>query len=149
MNIYLVRHGEAEPERIDPQRPLTSLGRKEVEAVARMAAAKDVRVSVIFHSGILRAQETAEILARHLQLSFAVRQLSGLLPQDDPAIARAELEAAGSPIMLVGHLPHLNRLAALLVCGDAERQIVDFAPATLACCVNDGGKWTIAWTLAP
>jgi phosphohistidine phosphatase len=149
MNIYLVRHGEAEPERIDPERPLTSLGQEEVETVARMAAARDVRVSVIFHSGILRARQTADILARHLQSTSTVRQLSGLLPQDDPAIARAELEAARSPVMLVGHLPHLNRLAALLVCGDAEREIVDFAPATLACCLNDEGKWTIAWTLRP
>jgi phosphohistidine phosphatase len=72
-----------------------------------------------------------------------------LLPQDDPAIAQAELEAAGSPVMLVGHLPHLNRLAALLVCGDTERAVMEFAPATLVCCVNDGAKWTISWTLGP
>jgi phosphohistidine phosphatase len=149
MNIYLVRHGEAEPERVDPQRPLTDLGRDEVEGVARMAAAKNFQVSAIFHSGILRAQQTAEILARHLQLTSAVRPLSGLLPQDDPAIAKAELEAAETPVMLVGHLPHLNRLAALLVCGDAEREVVDFAPATLACCAHEGEKWIVAWTLRP
>jgi phosphohistidine phosphatase len=149
MNIYLVRHGEAASERTDPERPLTPLGREEVERVARMAAVRNVRVSAIFHSGILRAKQTAEILAEHLQLTAAVQPLAGLLPQDDPAIAQAELEAAGSPVMLVGHLPHLNRLAALLVCGDAERAVMEFAPATLACCVNDGTKWTISWTLGP
>jgi phosphohistidine phosphatase len=147
VNIYLVRHGEAVPERLDPQRPLTSSGREEVERVARMAAAKNVQVSAIFHSGILRAKQTAEILTEHLQPALSVQQLSGLLPQDDPAIAKAELEAAENPIMLVGHLPHLNRLVALLLSGNVESQVMEFPPATIVCCSNDTSKWKISWTL--
>ena len=149
MNIYIVRHGEAVSERLDPERPLTSSGREEVERVARMAAAKNVQVSALFHSGILRAKQTAEILAAHLQFTPDVQQLSGLMPQDDPTIAKAELEAAESPIMLVGHLPHLNRLIALLASGDAESEVMEFPPATMVCCSNDGSKWKIAWTLTP
>jgi phosphohistidine phosphatase len=149
VNIYIVRHGEAVSERLDPERPLTSLGREEVERVARLAAAKNVQVSALFHSGILRAKQTAEILAEYLQFTLSVQQLSGLLPQDDPAIAKAELEATESPIMLVGHLPHLNRLIALLVKGDAESEGMEFPPATMVCCSNDGSKWKIAWTLTP
>lgn len=149
MNIYLVRHGEAVSERLDPTRPLTSSGREEVEQIARMAAVKNVQVSAIFHSGILRAKQTAEILAAHLQFDSGVKQLSGLLPQDDPAIAKGELEAAESSIILVGHLPHLGRLLGLLISGDAESGTVEFPPATMVCCSNDGSKWTICWTLTP
>jgi phosphohistidine phosphatase len=149
VNIYLVRHGEAVSERIDPARPLTRLGSEEVDRVSRKAAGKNVQVSAIFHSGILRAKQTAEILAQHLRFTSEVRQLSGLLPQDDPSIAKAELETAEQPIMLVGHLPHLNRLAALLVSGQMETEIVEFAPATIVCCANDGSGWKIAWILAP
>ncbi len=149
MNIYIVRHGEAVSERLDPERPLTSLGREEVERVSRMAAAKNIQVSGLFHSGILRAKQTAEILAEHVQFTVGVQQLSGLMPQDDPAIAKAELEAAESPIMLVGHLPHLNRLIGLLVGGDAESEVMGFPPATMVCCSNDASKWKIAWTLTP
>jgi phosphohistidine phosphatase len=149
VNIYLVRHGEAESERTSPERPLTRLGRDEVERVARMAATKSVQVSAIFHSGILRAKQTAEIMAEHLQPTLGTRPLSGLLPQDDPAIAKAELEGAENPIMLVGHLPHLNRLAALLLSGDAESGVMEFPPATMVCCANDGSKWKIVWTLTP
>ncbi len=149
MNIYLVRHGEAVSAQLDPERPLTRVGREEVERVAQMAAAKNVQVSAILHSGILRAKQTAEILAAYLQLTGKVQQLSGLLPQDDPAIAKAELEAAEKPILLVGHLPHFSRLVTLLVSGTAEAEVMEFAPATVVCCRKDGSKWQIAWTLTP
>lgn len=149
MNIYLVRHGEAVSEKLDPKRPLASSGREAVEQVARMAAAKNLEVSVIFHSGILRAEQTAEILAAHLPVNSVVQQLSGLLPQDDPSIARGELEAAERPVILVGHLPHLNRLLSLLVRGDMESVVMDLPPATMVCCSNDGSKWTLAWALTP
>ena len=150
MNIYLVRHGEAVSEKLDPERPLTSSGRQEVQRIGRLAAAKNVKVSAIFHSGILRAKQTAEILAEHLQVNLAdVQQLSGLLPQDDPAVVKGELEAAESPIIMVGHLPHLNRLLALLISGDTESGAMELPPATMVCCSNDGPKWTISWTLTP
>jgi len=149
VNIYLVRHGEAVSERLDPQRPLTSSGREEVERLARMGATKNVQVTAIFHSGILRAKQTAEVLAEPLRCTSGVQPLSGLRPQDDPAIAKAELEAAENPIMLVGHLPHLNRLVALLLSGDAESQVLEFPPATMVCCSNDTSKWKISWMLTP
>ena len=150
MNIYLVRHGEAVSEKLDPERPLTSSGRQEVQRIGRLAAAKNVKVSAIFHSGILRAKQTAEILAEHLQVNLAdVQQLSGLLPQDDPAVVKGELEAAESPIIMVGHLPHLNLLLALLISGDTESGGMELPPATMVCCSNDGPKWTISWTLTP
>ena len=148
MDFYLVRHGEAVSETFDPQRPLTRVGREEVERVARVAANREIGVSAILHSGVLRAQQTAEIFAGLLPV-LAVRQISGLLPQDDPAIAKAEMEVAEQPIMLVGHLPHMNRLAALLVHGDTERPVVEFGPATLVCCSRLGSGWKISWTLGP
>jgi phosphohistidine phosphatase len=147
VNVYLVRHGEAVSEQQDSQRPLTVSGREAVAQVARMAASKDVQVSAIFHSGILRAKQTAEILAEALRFPSGVQQLSGLRPQDDPAIAKAELDAAESPIMVVGHLPHLNRLLGLLLSGDPESQIMEFPPATMVCCSNDTSKWKVSWTL--
>ena len=147
MNVYLVRHGEAVSERVDSERPLTSAGRAEVERMARMAASRNVQVSAIFHSGILRAKQTAEILAEQLQFTLATEQLAGLLPQDDPDIAKAELEAAENPIMLVGHLPHLHRLIALLVRGEMGSEMMELPPATLVCMSKEGAKWRISWTL--
>ncbi|HYY25020.1 MAG TPA: phosphohistidine phosphatase SixA [Candidatus Udaeobacter sp.] len=149
MEFYLVRHGEAVSETQDPARPLTEAGRQTVEQVARSASAKAIQVAAVFHSGILRAKQTADILATHLHPTAGVRTMSGLLPEDDPAIARSELEAAQQSILLVGHLPHMNRLAALLASGDPDRELVNFAPAMMICFSHEKSQWTIAWVLAP
>ena len=129
MKVYLVRHGSAAPGADDRVRPLTPRGRREVEATARSLAARGIRVAEIRHSGLVRARETAEILERTLAPRHGVHETTGLLPEDDPAVAAAELELAAEPLMLVGHLPHLARLGAALVPG-AVLERVQFAPGT-------------------
>ena len=149
MRCYLVRHGDALSAQVDPQRPLSARGRAEVAESAQLALSRDVQVAEIRHSGILRAQETAEILAGYLKPPGGVHPSAGLLPEDDPEIAKAELDAAGQPIMLVGHLPYVGRLAALLVKGDATQSIGEFSPATMLCCAKIGARWQIEWQIAP
>ena len=147
MDFYLVRHGEAVLHGADSQRPLTPDGREGVTRVAQAAAERNILIAEIVHSGILRAQETAEILAEYLSPLSGVRTISGLLPEDDPMLVKAELEAAQDPLMLVGHLPCIGRLTALLVSGDPDRNVVQFAPATLACCSRENSLWKVSWVL--
>lgn len=149
MDFYLVRHGEAKPEYEDPNRPLSDQGRREVEKVARAVAAKEIRVSEILHSDKLRAKQTAEILAQFLSPRRGIREIKGLSPQDDPLVAKVELEAAQWSLMLVGHLPHLSRLVSLLIVGDAEKDIVDFPAAAVVCLYHAKGTWEVKWTLTP
>jgi phosphohistidine phosphatase len=149
VHCYLVRHGDAQSAQVDPQRPLSARGRAEVAELAQLALSRDVQVAEIRHSGILRAQETAAILAGYLNPPDGVHPSAGLLPEDDPEIAKAELDAAGQPIMLVGHLPYVGRLAALLVKGDAAQSIGEFSPATMVCCTKIGARWRIEWQIAP
>jgi phosphohistidine phosphatase len=149
MDFYLVRHGEAKLEYEDSRRPLSDSGRRDVEKIARAAAAKEIKVSEILRSGKLRAKETAEILAGFLSPARGIREISGLSPEDDPLVAKAEIETSGEGLMLVGHLPHLGRLAALLLVGNSEKKIVDFAPATMICLSRESGIWRLGWTLSP
>ena len=149
MDFYLARHGEAVADLIDPSRPLTGPGREDVERVAHLAVEKAVQVSVIYHSGILRAGQTAEIYADHLAPDGGVRVMAGLRPEDNPSVAAAELAVAESPVMLVGHLPHLNRLASLLSRGDVVGDVINFMPAMMACYGRDGSFWKLNWTLVP
>ncbi|HEY2987140.1 MAG TPA: phosphohistidine phosphatase SixA [Candidatus Binatia bacterium] len=149
MDFYLVRHGDALLDSADHRRPLSDRGRSDVESVARAAAAKQVKPVAILHSDKLRAKQTAEILARFLSPAEGVRQSSGLAPEDDPLIAGAELAAAEASLMLVGHLPHLGRLAARLVTGDAEKKVVDFSAATMICLSRVSGAWELGWILTP
>jgi phosphohistidine phosphatase len=148
VNFYLARHGDALSALENPQRPLSSEGRRRVEQTARLALERDIKVSAIYHSGIVRAQESAEILAAYIPAGN-VAQIGGLLPQDDPGIIKAELEAAVDSILLVGHLPFMSRLAGLLVNGDPEQPAAEFFPATMVCCIRAAPKWKIIWQLSP
>jgi phosphohistidine phosphatase len=149
MVAYLVRHGEAKSEAENPHRPLSERGREGVERVARAVAKKGLGVNQIFHSDKVRARETAEILAFHLSPKSGMCEIKGLAPLDDPLIAKAELETAQSSLMLVGHLPHLGRLASLLVTGKPDVKTVDFTAAAVVCLSKQNGGWIISWGLDP
>ena len=62
--LYLVHHAEAAESHVDPQRPLTEAGRRHAERLAGEAARRGVRPAAVWHSGKLRARQTAEILWR-------------------------------------------------------------------------------------
>jgi phosphohistidine phosphatase len=147
MEFYLVRHGEAVSQAVNGQRPLTPGGRRDVEWIGRAAAERSIQPSKIFHSGLLRAQQTAEILSESLNPAAGIRELIGLRPDDDPLIAKAELELSTVSLMLVGHLPHMSRLASFLVAGDADRVLVEFAPATMVGLSYEDYRWKIIWKL--
>ena len=149
MHVYLVQHGEAKPETEDPERPLSDRGREEVLRVARRAAAMRLQVAEIRHSGKLRARQTAEIFAAALAPSCGVREMSDLAPGDAPGKAGGEIESANEPLMLVGHLPHLRRLASLLLVGDPEREIIRFRNGAIICLVKTEGGWLLQWVLSP
>lgn len=147
MIVYLVRHGEALSAAENPERPLSQEGRQEVESIARLARDRGAQVAAIYHSGILRAKQTADIFAKVLPPSLGLEQHTGLLPDDDPSIIKAELDCAEQPILLVGHLPFLNRLASLLLYDNAHRNAVEFLPATMVRCRRSRDRWNIDWTL--
>jgi phosphohistidine phosphatase len=149
VRIYLVRHGEAKPDAVDAARPLSERGRAEVAHVARLAAGLRPAIAEIQHSGLLRARQTAEILAAQLAPARGVRAIEGLAPNDEPAGTLAECEVAAEPVMLVGHLPHLGRLASALLVGSAGREVIRFDTGTLVCLARGAGGWCVEWVIGP
>ena len=143
MRAYLVRHGEAKSENVDPERQLTDRGVEEVRRIATDGVeALGVRPERIVHSGKARARQTAEIWAA--MVGTDVSEADGLAPNDDPSVWGARLDGEGNDIMVVGHLPHLERLVGLLVAGDAERAVVGFPAGGLVVLERDGGHWRVA-----
>lgn len=149
MNCYLVRHGEAKAETEDPARPLSDRGREEVTRVARHVGTMGLQIAEIRHSGKLRARQTAEILAEHLLPTHGLHEVEGLAPMDDPGEAQAEIEQAREPLMIVGHLPHLSRLASALLRGDPEPDIVQFQAGGIACLARVDGGFRLEGVLTP
>lgn len=117
--------------------------------MARHAATLRLEVAEIRHSGKLRARQTAEIMAEHLSPRHGVRETEGLGPNDDPEKARAELEAARQPLMFVGHLPHLSRLASALLIGEARRDIIKFEAGAIVCLDRADVSFRLLWILTP
>ena len=152
MHIYLVQHGESKPEEIDPERRLTQNGTRAVQKVAdflRMSGA--LEVDTIWHSGKPRAQQTAELLgpATHAG-EGAVMQHDGLAPKDAVEPIQRELEQESSNVMIVGHLPFLGRLAALLLTGNADNDVVAFQFGCVVCLKRgDSGTWKLEWMMVP
>src|SRR5437588_6819430 len=119
VRLALVQHGQAKAESEDPERPLTDQGVDEVTRVARHCVERlALRPTRVLHSGKTRAHQTAEIWARLLGVD--VEATDGLAPNDDPTIWAERVDAEAADLMLVGHLPHLARLAALLLTGTDE-----------------------------
>jgi phosphohistidine phosphatase len=55
-----------------------------------------------------------------------VSEEKDLLPNDDPQEWASRLSEEKEDIMLVGQLPHLSKLASLLLAGSYEKDIIDF-----------------------
>lgn len=149
MKIYLVQHGEAKSEKEDPERPLTDKGKQGVESVAHYVASCGIEVVEILHSGRLRAKQTAELFAQYLSPSQGIREVKGLAPLDDPHEIQELVQGAERPLMIVGHLPYLGRLASLLVLGTADKEIIKFTMGGVVCLDYSDNVWSIQWALIP
>jgi phosphohistidine phosphatase len=149
MKVYLVQHGEAEPKNVDPSRPLTGRGRRETGQVAALATRLGLEVGQIRHSGKTRAEQTAAILGQTLSPPGGVVAVTGLAPKDDVGPVAAALARETGPVMLVGHLPFLARLAGLLLTGDPEHMGIQFRNSAIVCLAREEDGWLVAWILTP
>jgi phosphohistidine phosphatase len=149
MEVYLVQHAQAIAKQEDARRPLTEQGRRSAAAVAAACGRLGFTVHQIRHSGKTRAQQTAAILAETLSPPGGVVQASGLGPRDNVEPVAHGLEASENPVLLVGHLPFMERLAAYLLTGDPGRTVVEFTNAGIVCLSREGGRWKVRWILTP
>jgi phosphohistidine phosphatase len=152
MQIYLVQHGESKSEEIDPERKLTESGSRDVQKIADSLRTGDaLEVNEIWHSGKARAQQTAELLAPGTSAGTkALMHHGGLAPKDAVEPIKQELEQANRNVMIVGHLPFLGRLAALLLTGNADHDVVAFQFGCVVCLKReDAAKWMLKWMIVP
>jgi len=148
MRLYLVQHGEATSEEEDPERPLTERGVVDVHRVARKAAESGIVTAVrVVHSGKTRARQTAEAWGQ--ALGVPVDEGQDLSPRADASIWATRVAAQTDGLMLVGHLPHLAELAALLLTGDNQRTIVAVPQGGLVGLEQIDGRWAVSLVLPP
>jgi len=149
MRLYLVQHGLAKDEREDATRPLSDQGREDVTRTAGfLSLFEKPRPARILHSGKLRAAQTAGMFAEAWG-DLPVERSLDLAPNDDPSTWSAHLASMNSDLMLVGHLPHLQRLAGLLIAGDAGREAIHFRNGGVVCLERRESGWSLLWQINP
>ena len=147
MRLYLVQHGEASSKEVDSNRPLTKKGRKDVSQMAKFLKKKGIRVIATWHSEKLRAIQTAQILGKAVAVEI-VKQ-GGLAPNDPVDKWLEELNSRVKDVMIVGHLPFLQRLVSLLLVGDESSWSITFRPGGVVCLERKEGKWSLVWMMPP
>ena len=144
MTLFLVHHGDAVGPDVDPRRPLSDAGRAAIERLAAAAAARGAKPAVVWHSGKLRAKQTAEAFWRACNALAEFSAARDLQPEDPPQWMRDRLRGEPRDILIAGHYPHLPGLLSLLVPrADTFPQHGVVALETS----DDGETWREVWRL--
>lgn len=159
MTLYLVRHAIAEargpvwPD--DHARPLTTRGITRMREIALRLADHGVQVGQIWSSPLVRARQTADVLAPLWTTSRHIEIVQDLAPGQAPArmgkaLAARSARGTDAAVALVGHEPDLGGLTAWLIGARSPLPFkkggvarVDFAAAVGA------GTGTLAWLVTP
>ena len=151
MALYLVQHGKNNPKDVDPEQHLSAEGREEVSRIAKTAQEHSLSLKRIDHSPKERAKETAEIFASFLNPEQGVSQREGLKALDDVQALARSLGRDDEDVMLVGHLPFMEKLVAYLVAGREDPPVLKFQNGGIVCLrkEEEGGNWVVDWTLLP
>ena len=154
--LYLIRHGVAEargdrwPD--DTKRPLTEEGMSRLRKSARGLASVDVSFDVMLTSPLVRARQTAEIIASAVDPRPHIVTAESLAPGGTYAAVLADLDkqARRATIALVGHEPGIGELAARLA---GSRHAFEFKKGAVCRIDVDvlppEGPGTLRWFLTP
>ena len=142
--LWLVHHAAAAASDLDAQRPLTAEGRAHAARLARLAAERGVKPAAIWHSGKLRARQTAEAFWRECNPLAEFAAIRGLQPDDPPDRIADLLLGESRDVMLVGHMPSLPRIYELLT-RRADRPVAEFPQHGVVALTREEGGWKEVW----
>ena len=120
--LYVMRHGLAVARGSvrfsdDAQRPLEPDGKEKMREIAEGLKRAGFEVDWIVSSPLVRAVETAEVIAESLDSSTPVDVCEAMRPGGSPeeVIAFLAKHPSRTRVLVVGHEPDLSELAARLI----------------------------------
>jgi phosphohistidine phosphatase len=146
MRLYLVHHADALSPAVDAQRPLSSRGLAQAEWLAERAKAAGCAPAAIWHSGKLRARQTAEPFYRLCSPFAEFRMVRGLLPDDPPQHARDLVTGEERDVLLAGHMPNLRDVLRALA---PEAEEFPLHGIVLLETADGGHTWRETWRATP
>jgi phosphohistidine phosphatase len=149
--VYLVRHEEAGEAENDADRVLTGLGRRRMRATGKLVAAQPGRIDWMFSSPLLRAVQTAEILAGEVGLDepLVIRPEIASPPNVRSLVRLLESVPAGvEGVAMVGHEPTLGVLTSTLL-GSSSKLTGVRKGAVIALETDRAGAYSFRWMILP
>ena len=140
--LYFVQHGLALPEEIDQNRPLSETGSDDVCKVATYLKNHHIEIHKIFHSGKLRAMETATMFSDILGVHY-VSKIHGMNPKDSPTILIKQMTEDAA--MYVGHLPNIENVVSNLLTHGGMKSVLKFQNAAVACIEIEEKAASLKW----
>ena len=128
-------------------RPLSDRGRAAAFLMADEAARRGVKPEVIWHSGKLRARQTAEAFWKVCAPFAAFSAERGLQPGDPPAWMRDRLIGETRDVLIVGHMPSIPRLLRVLIGEDADTSATTFPLHGMVALRAEGDLWREEWRI--
>jgi phosphohistidine phosphatase len=147
VDVFLIRHAEAIDETLelrDPMRHLTAVGRKQATSLGDRLRWHDCTPTHIWTSPLVRAVQTAELVAAGLATPVTVEVVPALAPgQFSRSVAAAvQALAADASVLLVGHEPGISAIGAVLV---GRTDLEPLAKAEAMRIVDGQLRWRFAW----
>ena len=159
MNLYLMRHGiavfrDAPGIRSDRDRPLTQKGIKRMEKAAKGLAALKISFDHILTSPLVRARQTAKVVAETLNRADRLKEIRELAPAGTVQSLLDSLTPyrRDGHLLLVGHEPLLSETASFLLSKDTQIELLLKKAGICAIEVDDlppQRPGTLLWMLAP
>lgn len=116
LDLFVLRHGEAgkrsSVSRNDSKRALTEAGKKEIVEIANAIKRLDVKFDFVYTSPLIRAKQTADILADKVKNKRKIEIINDLKPEGDRLALYSMLSKLkqDSTVLLVGHEPYLSKI---------------------------------------
>lgn len=147
MYLFLIQHGQAIPKEKDPERPLNIQGNKQTKRAASFLSSHGYLVEEIWHSSKLRSKQTAEIIGKKLSCK-EIKQRDDLASLDPVEKVSKQIQKFDKNLLISGHLPFLEKLAALLLTGSEDVPVVKFQNSGIVCLEKEK-QWSLVWAVIP
>ena len=145
MELFILRHGDAENGFPDSLRQLSEKGQQQAITIAKQHLESLARLDLIITSPLVRARQTAELVMSQAAIHCPLQITDGLLPSAKIEAVEQLLEKNSSQtILLVGHLPLLDQLINYFV-GDNVARLATASMASLSMNHAYRGLATLNW----
>lgn len=147
MKLYIVQHGISLSEEVDPEKSLSPDGEEQSRKIAEFLKEKSVRVDTIWHSPKKRTVQTAHILSEAVAIP-EIQKRKDLNPMDPVGHIPEEIEPLEKNLMIIGHLPFLQKLVSLLLIGTEDGRFISIRNSGVIC-LEHTDSWKVLWAVTP